>query len=462
MRRQFLRVLGLAFGLLALLGAPEAAAAGGTVLAYDVITNTQVNAIWRKVQGALQNGFNFVTPEFRWISDRFPELNIDASLREMTFPVDLFEDRGVATIPEGGRLAEPMSVNAEDATIVFVNANKRFTASRLQRWASQADGGRGYIVRQLTFQGRKAVEAIGRNLGDQFYGFSNGVLAINQTDITSTTPTYTLNDAYGDSDIPGTDTASAKYIANLFKVGDRVALVRAGALVGPGDAAVNGEVTDVDPATPSIDVTWPGTAPDADVGDSVVLSNSTDATTLAHTSFNHNLVGLLEMLKAQSVHGIDNTLVPNWDVSLADTTAGRFSGIKWRRAVDEIHNFGDADANIVTLFAQGVYRDTMSQYQAGVRFPSMMALEIDGDFTARGNTPLQSRRMPPGHVCLYGRQAIKTKNIFDNTDGGFGYTGSQAKWLTDDSGWVFDVDWAGLMAVTSRKQLAYFTQQEEA
>lgn len=458
MRRQFLRVLGLAFGLLALLGMPEVAAAGGVTLAYEVITNTQVNAIWRKVQGALQNGFNFVTPEFRWISNRFPELNIDASLREMTFPVDLFEDRGVASVPEGGRLAEPMSVNAEDATIVFVNANKRFTASRLQRWASQADGGRGYIVRQLTFQGRKAVEAIGRNLGDQFYGFSNGVLAINQTVTSANNATYTLNDAYGDTDIPGTDTASAKYIANLFKIGDRVALVRSGALVPNG---VFGEVTDVDAATPSITVTW-GTAPSAQVGDQFVLSNSTDGTTLEHTSFNHNLVGLLEMLKSASVHGIDNSTVPNWDVALADTVAGRFTGIKWRRAVDEIHNFGDADANIVTLYDQGVYRDTMSQYQAGVRFPSMMALEIDGDFTARGNTPLQSRRMPPGHVCLYGRQAIKTKNIFDNTDGGFGYTGSQAKWLTNDSGWVFDTDWAGLMAVTSRKQLAYFTGQERA
>src|SRR5690606_22237524 len=129
------------------------------------------------------------------------------SLREMSFPVDLHEDRGITTLPEGGREAEPMSVNAEEAFVTFVHFNGRFTVAKLARWASQADGGRGQIERQIRFQGLHKVRAMGRVIGDHYYGFSTGVLALVNDPGGSLTSgashTLPLDSVYGSSLIPG-------------------------------------------------------------------------------------------------------------------------------------------------------------------------------------------------------------------------------------------------------------------
>lgn len=438
-------------GLIALLALP-APVAGGTLLAYSVLTNADVDKIWRKAQGKLQKGFNFVTPEFRMVRE-FTELDIDASLREMTFPVDLYEDRGVTSLPEGGREAEPMSVNAEDATIALIHLNKRFTVSKRARWALASDP-RAAIANQLTFQGRKAVESVGRVLGDQFYGYSNGYLAQAASGAAgASSHTIPLKNAYGDSDISGATAAQKKYIANLFKVGDRVALIQSGSLV----TNAIGRVTAVDPSTPSITVTWNGSVT-VTADDYIVLANGANASTIDHTSYNRHLVGVLDMAKSVSVHGISSATVPNWSPAYSDTAAGRFNGQKWRKAVDEIHNYGQEDAAITTLMAQGVYRDVLAQYQAGLRFDDAFDLEIDGDLKGRGKRFKTSRRVPPGHVILYGDAAIKRKAIHDSVNAP-GW--SQAKELIDDSGWIFAVEWSGLLATTNRKLFAYFTNQEE-
>lgn len=426
---------------------------GTTLLAYLVLTNSDVDKIWRKSQGKLQRGFNFVTPEFKWVRD-LKELEIDASLREMTFPVDLHEDRGITSLPEGGREAEPMSQNAEDATVAFIHLNGRFTVAKRARWALQADGGRGAIEKQLKFQGRKKVEAMGRRIGDMFYGYSTAYLCQTSTVATQSSGTYTLKNAYGDSDIDGSSTAEKKYITNMIKVGDSVALIRSGALV----TNAIGEVTAISSSTPSVTVTWAGSVTSAD-DDYLVFANGATATTISHTDYNRGLVGLLDYLKTASVQGISNATVPNWDVAHSDTTAGRFTGQKWQKAADEIHNYGDEDAEITTLMAQGVARDVTAQYQAGVRYNSPMGMAIDGDFTAGGNKPRTSRRVPPGMVAMFGKGAIVKKTIFDEGEKAPGWGGG--KELIDDSGWIFAIDWSGFIATRNRKLFAYFTNQTE-
>lgn len=443
---------------------PDADAAGGTgmLLAYAVLTNSDVNKIWRKAQGKLATGFNFVTPEFRWVND-FKELEIDASLREMTFPIDLHEDRGITMLPEGGREAEPMSVNAEDATVTFVHANGRFTVSKLARWAGQADGGRGMIERQIRFQGLHKVRAMGRVIGDQFYGFSTGVLAMvddgNGSLTSGASHTIPLKNAYGSSSIPGTTAAQKAFIADKFKVGDQVALVNPGG----GTLVTNaiGKVTGVNPATPSITVTWiPGNVDPSD-GDYVVLANGANASTLDHTSYNRCLVGLLEMMTAASVHGIATATVPNWSAAYSDTSSGRFDGVKYRKAVDEIRNYGDEDAEVQTLMAQGVYRDVVAQYSAAVQFADPMRLEIDGDARAGGKRIRGTRRVPPGFVFLFDSgRAIRKKALLEQPRQGPMW--ADGKELIDDSGWIFAIDWPLLLATQNRKLLAYFANQSES
>jgi len=430
-------------------------AEGGLLLAYSVTTNSDVSSLWRKAQGKLMPGFNFVTPEFKWITDNMKDLQIDASLREMTFPVDILEDRGITSLPEGGREAEPMTRNAVDATVSFIHVNGRFTVAKQAKWALMSDPSAA-IENQLTFSGAKKLQALGRVLGDMFYGFSTNYICQTSTNATQSSGTYTLLNAFGSSAIDGSSTAEKNYIANLIKVGDRVALVRSGSLVSN---SAFGTVTAVTPGTPSVAITWGGSV-DSDANDYLVFSNGASGTTIAHTSYNRGLVGLLDICTSTSVHSISSSTYPNWSVAYSDTTAGRFNGQKWRKGLDEIQNYGHEEAKPITLMSQGVYRDVTAQYQAGLRYDDAFNLEIDGDPKAQGKKIRTSRRVPPGMVFLFDQnRAMRKKAIHDAPSKGPAW--GDGKELIDDAGWIFPVDWSGLMATSNRKCFAYWTQQTE-
>jgi hypothetical protein len=454
MRKLFFNIGRLAAAIALLLAVPAflLPAAGGSLYAYSVLTNTDVDKVWKKSQGGLKQGFNFVTPEFKWVRD-FKELEIDASLREMTFPVDLYEDRGITSLPEGGREAEPMSQNAVDATVSFIHLNGRFTVAKRAKWALAADP-KAALENQLKFQGKKKIQALGRIAGDMFYGYSTNYICQTSTNATQASGTYTLLNLFGDSTYSGSTTAVKNMICDKIKIGDKVALIRAGALV----ANAIGSVTAVTPATPSVAITWAGSV-DADANDYLVFANGASATTIDHTSYNRGLVGRLDMLKSTSVHSISSSSVPNWAVAHSDTTAGRFSGEKWRKAADEIHNYGDEDAQIVTLMAQGVYRDVLAQYKAGVRFDDTFNLEIDGDIKAKGRRFKSTRRVPPGMVDMFAEGCLVRKSIHESPSAAPAW--GAGKELIDDSGWIFGIDESLFIATTNRKAQAYFENQTE-
>lgn len=447
--------LGVALcALLALLVSPLAAFAGsGTLLAYTVLANSDIDKVWRKAQGDLQPGFNFVTPEFKWMGD-FKEFDIEPSLREMTFPVDLKMDRGVTSLPEGGREAEPMSVNAVDATVALIHVNGRFTVAKKARWALQKDA-KAALENQLRYQGKKKMEAVGRVLGDMFYGYSTNYVAQTSTNATQSSGTYTLLNAFGDAAIDGSSTAEKEYITNMIKAGDRVALIRAGALV----ANAIGEVTAVTAATPSVAITWAGSV-DSDANDYLVFANGASATTIAHTSYSRGLVGLRDIMTSTSVQNISSATHAEWDVAYEDTAAGRFTGQKWRKGYDEIRNEGHAEANPITLMAQGVKRDVIAQYQAGVIYEDSMALEIDGEPKAKGKEIKSTMRVPPGMVFMFDdKKAMRKYTIFDNVETMPTWAGG--KELIDDSGYIFAIDWSGFQATTNRKLFAHWEAQTE-
>lgn len=424
-------------------------AAGGTALAYSVTTNSEVNALWRKAQGRLMPGFNFVTPEFKWVQE-LKEFQIPASLREMTFPVDLQEDRGITSLPEGGREAEPMTQNAVDATISFVHLNGRFTISKLARWA-QSTSRDAAIRQQLQWEGGKKLQALGRVIGDMFYGYSTNYVCQTSTAATQASGTYTLLNAFGDSAI-----TNAAYIANLIKVGDRVALIRSGALVANSAA---GEVTAVTPATPSIAITWSASVT-SQANDYVVFSNGASGTTIAHTSYNRGLVGLRDIMTSTSVHSISSSTYANWSVGYSDTTAGRFNGVKWRKGLDEIQNDFNEETTPITLMAKGVRRDVTAQMSAGVRFSDTMDLEIDGEPKARGKTIKGTKRVPPGMVFMFDQgRALGKRSIHAAPSSAPSW--GDGKELIDDAGWIFPVDTALLMVTTARKAFAYWEGQTE-
>jgi len=76
---------------------------------YAVSTSkTDVNGVWRKVQAPLQVAAQFMVDEWDMLDD-LSEFEVDHSAREITAPLDLTDDIGIAKIPEGGtaRFAEP-------------------------------------------------------------------------------------------------------------------------------------------------------------------------------------------------------------------------------------------------------------------------------------------------------------------------------------------------------------------
>jgi len=418
-------------------------------MAYTVVTNSDVSALWKTAQGKLMEGFNFVTPEFKWVKE-FKELAIPPSLRSMTFPVDILEDRGITSLPEGGREAQPMTQNAVDATVSFIHVNGRFTVSKQARWAQATDSRAGFM-NQLKWEGKKKIEALGRVLGDMFYGFSTNYVCQTSTAATQSSGTYTLLNAFGDASIDGSSTAEKNYIANLIKVGDLVALVQGGALV---TNSFGGSVTAVTAATPSVAITW-GASVTSTANDYLVFANGASGTTIAHTSYNRGLVGLIDMAVTTSVHNISGATYPNWTAAVNNSAGGRFNGTKWRTALHEIQNYGNEDASVVTLTSQGVLRDVAAQYQAGVRFDDSLNLEIDGEPKARGRAFKSSRRVPPGMVFMFDQnRALRKRSIHAAPESAPSW--GDGKELMDDSGWIFAVETSMFQAITNRKLLAYY------
>lgn len=421
----------------------------------DITINSAVNGVWRKSQGDLVDAINFKVEELGWIGE-IPGLKIAASLREATFPVHTRFSGGIASISEGGNEARPSSVNTTDAAISFIHKNGRFTMSMLAHWASMSNPD-PEIKSQLMFQGLDKVNSMAANLGDSFYGFSTGVRAQTSTNATQSSGVYTLINAYGLSDISGATAIQKEYLARLFQVGEGVALVRSGNLV----SNAVGTVTARSLTNGTITVTWAGSV-DSDANDYVVLYNAIldgQTASLAHTDYNKDLTGLLEMMTASDLHDISS--VEGWNVAYSDTNAGRFTGTKLRRALTEIGNYGGGTSDAVkTIMAQGVERDVESNYSAGVRYDSPKGMEIDGDVKGNGKKFMSSRRVPPGFVLMFDPAALGKKELTKLPTGAPAW--ADGKELINQSAMVFKIDYVLSVACRIRKRLAYFSNQQEA
>lgn len=441
-------ILALVATLCAVFADPVSGMLIAATATYNVTTSeTDLNRMWRKVQGDVATAIQFESEEWDLL-DGMDEYDIDWSAREITIPVDIIKGVGIAKIPEGGYEARPSSPNLRDLTITWIMYNGRFTISKIAKFIDQKNR-EAMLTRQIVQQGKSKIRALAAQFSDDFYGFSTGVLAETTTNATQASGTYTLADGYGVSDID-----NATYLASLFEVGDYVALVRAGALV----ANAIGQVTARSLTNGTIDVTWAGTV-DSDANDLIVKANSLENTTLAGgTDFNRGLVGLLDAMTSASVHSLSNSTEPNWDVAHADTTAGRFSGIKLHRAKQEVQNEGPDKLDLV-FWAQGVERDVVSQYQSGVRFEDSFGMEIDGSVKSKGIKFFSSRRVPPGYVMCAAKRTTRKMTLMPKP--------GQPMWddghkLENQSGFVFPIDYPCGLVHLARKNLAYFSSQTES
>lgn len=352
------------------------------------VGSSEVNKVWRKIQGDLGDGFNFLVEEFEWLDD-YPETEFPWSQREVTFTVDLDDEISVAKIPDGGYRARPSATNVEEATFALTNFNTTFTASNLAKWADQ--GNTNQIEKELRRRGAKKVQAMARSIGDAIYGTSVGTLALTDTDISGTTPVLTLTSGFGDTTI-----TNAAYIADRFRVGEYYGIVNGSTFKEIGVA------TAVSASTPSVSLTLNNTLTESTNSLKIVGASSLENATIAGTDYNKSLVGFLDVCKTDTVHGISAASKTRWAAGYSDTTGGRIDPTRLQKLDDEVGNRSPgAKSPSVYLMSQGVYRDLVDQQRSAMEFSSPVGMEVDGSVKKRGKTFKKTRRVPPGHLIAY-------------------------------------------------------------
>lgn len=406
-----------------------------------------VNKIWRKVQGDIADGIQFECEEWALL-DELKNADFDWSLREVTAPVDINEDGGVASIDEGAYEAVASSPNVEEISVAPIFLNKRFEASRFLMYIDQ-NGGDTQIRKTLKHQSLHAIRAIARQFSDYFYGSATAVLALTDSGVTATaSQTITLYNAYGRSDVPGNTAITGNYIANLFRKNERVAILNAGALLAVGKITALTKGTN-----PTLTITY-DTVPGAvgTAGLQIVKANSLDNTA---NDYNRGLVGMVDGLFATSVHGMSSAAVPAWATSLSDTTGGRFSGIRLHYANDEIINQGGGSGATKVFMDQGVYRDQVSLYQASIRYSDPFAMEMDGEVKSKNRKFFKSRRMIPGYAVPCDISGLQRWTLLPKPNGEMRW--KDGKEREDRSAIVFRLDVPVQLIWRNRKKFTVFT-----
>lgn len=412
-------------------------------------TAASLNKYWKKIQFPMvQKCFAHGKREEKQLFNSFEDAGIPWSGYENTIALDLNERGGIASIPDFGAMAKPSSVNAVEGTVTAVHFNGRFNISDVAKYADR--GQENQLQRQLKAQATQKSDAMVEHFSDYYHGSATALLAVSDTDISDAAPTLTLKSGYGQAGI-----TNAKYLASLFKAGERVVLTdSSNVLLDTTDSF--GLVASTSKANGTVTLTLDGSITYSTNGIRIYKANNIEGTTLASGSdYLKGLVGDMDIFEAASLHNVTHD---NWTAAYSDTAAGRFTPAKLRKARDEIKNDGGVDADVCML-SQGVYRDMIAQQSAGLRFEDAGSMSFDGDVKAKGLTWFKSKNVPPGYVRIFARSVMRKWEILP--------TQEKASWgelqpYEDYAGMFGRIDWFGNRICVNRKGLAYLTNQTEA
>lgn len=405
-------------------------------------SKTDVNGVWRKVQAPLQVAAQYMVDEWDML-DEMEDLDIDWSAREITVPLDLSDDVGIASISEGAYEARPASPNPVDGTLTWILLNGRWTISKTAKWIDQKNRG-AMLERQLTYQGRKKLQAMARRLAEYMYGFSTGTMAKVVSDAAAV---ITLKDAYGIAGLGSTNTPYA--VTNPFRVNDYVCVLNP---TGPA-IRVSGiqKVTAVTQATPSITLNADPTSVTAN--DLIVFANGLGNTVMGDTDQGLGLNGFLDMLTSTSNQNVSSSTYPKWAPGFSDTTGGRFSGVRLHKARQGLLNNGGGELDRL-LYDQGVERDLIAYLQAALRFSDPYGMEMDGSPKAKGVEIMSTRFVPQGYAFVWASESLKKMTLL-NKPGTPSW--DDAKALIDQSGFVFTMDYPCQLVTLNRGNMGYFS-----
>lgn len=357
---------------------------------------TSLVKLQRKVQGDVLYLFQKTSPEYQYASS-LEDKGLGMSAREVTQPALLEERGGGAFIPEFGYESEARSVAPRELTYTFSQYNDRISVSTFARL--QGKDKKAQLEGQIKFQVNQMAQGFGRRFAQTFWGLSSGLVCQTSTNATSASQTLTLINAWGQTE---TSADNAAYLARQFCVGDRIAVVRSGAIVNFGT------ITAVTPATPSIAVTMVSST-DVDANDEIYFAQSVqnDTASLDSCDINKWPEGLVGAVETTSVHSLSGSTVPEWAVAGNNSDGGRLNGTRLMAAQDAIQNKG-GNGPFTLLHSQGVKRDIFNQQVAAVRFADPMNMRLDGAVkVGEGITPFVSKWCPPGRAILIPKGSLK-------------------------------------------------------
>jgi hypothetical protein len=343
-------------------------------------------------------------PEYGWMDD-IPDEDIIPSGRQNLIPLDVSRGYGAHQADDGGYEGRTETPALQEGAFTFNHTNSRFSISlRAQAFDKAARG--NFIIRQIKYQSIKCIEAVMRKYGLMFYGFSTGVVAqCSATQGGASSHTITLSNGFGLSTI-----TNAAYLANMFTVGEGVALIRAGALV----TNAIGQVTAVSVVNGTIAVTWGGSV-SITAADNIVYANGVTGATISETDYNKWNVGLLDALITDSVHALATSAVPSWAPALYDTTGGSMGFVKVKKLRQALENNGDTTLRQI-IYSNGVENDFQARERGAIMWTDSGKMNVDANVAAKGVSFDTSRFTPPTYAFAIGADAMGKKVITDKPD----------------------------------------------
>jgi hypothetical protein len=371
--------------------------------------------LYEKANTDVKTGIKLITEEAKWFR-QYPKEKITVSGNENRIPLILVQPTGVAMIPDGGNEAVMSTPAPTRGTFMPVQMNARYGFTGLaQALTNRARS--AMIEEQVDYQSAMSIAKFGRAIGLQTYGQSTGTVAVvsvtngagaTQTDIQ-------LKNAFGTTAIPGnTSVVQKTYISSLLRVGEKVALIRAAAIVEFGTVVASPAVSF---GVGAVDITFTSSITPT-LGDLLVFANADGDSTIAGTDVNNWAIGFAEILFATSLHGVSGAAgqFPAWNPGSAQTSVQRMSFQVKEKMANDIWNAGGVKMDRM-IVSQGVRRDAIAGERGARRYDAKDDLDLEGDLG--GFQYLTSQLAPPGFaIGWYGKALAKIELSDQPEDGG--------------------------------------------
>lgn len=375
--------------------------------------------LYEKTNTDLKIGVKLHTEELKMFKS-YPRENIKVSGNENRIPVLLSLPNAVAMIADGGNERIMITPAPTHGTFMPVQASIRYGYTGLAQ-ALDARSRAAQIENQTAFMAQMAIYSLSRSIGLSTYGQSSGTVAVvKTTGSASASQTIPLKNMFGSSALVAGGDAGVQdtQLSALFRVNDRIALVRAGSIVEFATVTASPSATS---GVGSIDATFTSSiTPTA--GDNIVFAMADGDSTISGTDTNNWAYGFTEALTAASFEGISGGsggTYPLWSAGSVSTASQRFSFAVKEKMINDCWNAAGVKLNRF-IIGQGVRRDAIAG-ELGARRYDSAEVDLEGDLApGKGQQYFTSQLAPANTAIGYFDQAVGMIDLSELPDEGGG------------------------------------------